>query len=198
MSDNNTLDYYNQHTADFVNTTQNVDFHEIQELFLSFLPAKAKILDFGCGSGRDTKYFLENGFKVDAIDGSLELCKLASKFTGIDVKHMYFQDLCEKEKYDGIWACASILHLNMKDLKDVFLKMITALKFNGVIYTSFKYGNLEGNRNGRYFTNMDEAKFADFIDKYDNITVEELWVTADVRPGRSEEKWLNLILRKKK
>ena len=111
---------------------------------------------------------------------------------------MYFQDLCEKEKYDGIWACASILHLNMKDLKDVFLKMITALKFNGIIYTSFKYGNLEGNRSGRYFTNMDEAKFADFIDKYDNITVEELWVTADVRPGRSEEKWLNLILRKKK
>ena len=68
MSDNNTLDYYNQHTADFVNTTQNVDFHEIQELFLSFLPAKAKILDFGCGSGRDTKYFIDNGYEVDAMD----------------------------------------------------------------------------------------------------------------------------------
>ena len=66
MSDNNTLDYYNLHTADFVNTTQNVDFHEIQELFLSFLPAKAKILDFGCGSGRDTKYFIDNGYEVDA------------------------------------------------------------------------------------------------------------------------------------
>ena len=68
MSDNNTLDYYNQHTADFVNTTQNVDFHEIQEPFLSFLPAKAKILDFGCGSGRDTKYFIDNGYEVDAMD----------------------------------------------------------------------------------------------------------------------------------
>ncbi len=75
MSDNNTLDYYNLHTADFVNTTQNVDFHEIQELFLSFLPAKAKILDFGCGSGRDTKYFIDNGYEVDAMDGSKELCQ---------------------------------------------------------------------------------------------------------------------------
>ena len=196
--DKKTLNYYDENAIKFVNETINVDFVKVQNKFINKLAKDAYILDFGCGSGRDTKYFLENGFKVDAIDGSLELCKLASKFTGIDVKHMYSQDLCEKEKYDGIWACASILHLNMKDLKDVFLKMITALKFNGVIYTSFKYGNLEGNRNGRYFTNMDEAKFADFIDKYDNITVEELWVTADVRPGRSEEKWLNLILRKKK
>lgn len=196
--DKKTLNYYDENAIKFVNETINVDFVKVQNKFINKLAKDAYILDFGCGSGRDTKYFLENDFKVDAIDGSLELCKLASKFTGIDVKHMYFQDLCEKEKYDGIWACASILHLNMKDLKDVFLKMITALKFNGVIYTSFKYGNLEGNRNGRYFTNMDEAKFDDFIDKYDNITVEELWVTADVRPGRSEEKWLNLILRKKK
>lgn len=196
--DKKTLNYYDENAIKFVNETINVDFVKVQNKFINKLAKDAYILDFGCGSGRDTKYFLENGFKVDAIDGSLELCKLASKFTGIDVKHMYFQDLCEEEKYDGIWACASILHLNMKDLKDVFLKMITALKFNGVIYTSFKYGILEGNRNGRYFTNMDEAKFADFIDKYDNITVEELWVTADVRPGRSEEKWLNLILRKKK
>lgn len=110
MSDNNTLDYYNLHTADFVNTTQNVDFHEIQELFLSFLPAKAKILDFGCGSGRDTKYFIDNGYEVDAMDGSKELCKAATKYTGIQVHHMLFEDFNASNTYDGIWACASILH----------------------------------------------------------------------------------------
>lgn len=196
--DKNTLNYYDANAIKFVNETINVDFEDVQKKFITKLPSKAYILDFGCGSGRDTKYFLEKGFKVNAIDGSLELCILASKFTGIDVKHLYFQDLCEKEKYDGIWACASILHLEMRDLRAVFLKMVDALKINGVIYTSFKYGNFEGNRNGRYFTNMDETKFANFIKEYNNIMVEELWVTTDVRPERSEEKWLNLILRKKK
>ena len=93
MSDNNTLDYYNQHTAVFCTIQlKNVDFHEIQELFLSFLPAKAKILDFGCGSGRDTKYFIDNGYEVDAMDGSKELCKAATKYTGIQVQHMLFED----------------------------------------------------------------------------------------------------------
>lgn len=99
MSDNNTLDYYNLHTADFVNTTQNVDFHEIQELFLSFLPAKAKILDFGCGSGRDTKYFIDNGYEVDAMDGSKELCKAATKYTGIQVHHISARFICSSIRY---------------------------------------------------------------------------------------------------
>lgn len=93
MRENNTLDYYNLHTADFVNTTQNVDFHEIQELFLSYLPVKSKILDFGCGSGRDTKYFIDNGYEVDAMDGSKELCKAATKYTGIKVQHMLLRIL---------------------------------------------------------------------------------------------------------
>ena len=101
------------------------------------------------------------------------------------------------EVYDAIWACSSILHLPYSDLKDVMLKMIVALKQDGIIYTSFKYGNFEGMRNGRYFTDMDNAKFDDFISQYPNITVEELWVTGDVRPGRSNEQWLNVILRKK-
>ena len=139
MSDNNTLDYYNQHTADFVNTTQNVDFHEIQELFLSFLPAKAKILDFGCGSGRDTKYFIDNGYEVDAMDGSKELCKAATKYTGIQVHHMLFEDFNASNTYDGIWACASILHLKKCELSDMIKRLYHALKRNGVIYMRKKW-----------------------------------------------------------
>jgi SAM-dependent methyltransferase len=197
MKNDLTINYYNEKTLDFIDSTVNVDFTATQDKFINKLQTGCHILDFGCGSGRDSKYFKDKGFHVTAIDGSIELCKFASELTGLEVKQMYFQDLCDIEVYDAIWACSSILHLPYSDLKDVMLKMIVALKQDGIIYTSFKYGNYEGMRNGRYFTDMDNDKFDDFISQYPNITVEELWVTGDVRPGRSNEQWLNVILRKK-
>ena len=147
----NTIDYYEQNSQTFIEGTLNVDFAEIQNAFLELLPEKAFILDFGCGSGRDTKYFLNRGYSVDAIDGTLELCKAASEYTGINIKHMYFHELNECEKYDGIWACASVLHVKRKELPEILQKMSMATKKYGIIYLSFKYGDFEGERNGRFF-----------------------------------------------
>lgn len=197
MQESKTLNYYDEKTQEFIASTVNVDFKVTQDKFLKLLALKARILDFGCGSGSDTKYFLEQGFQVTAIDGSAELCKFASALTGIEVKQMFFQELSEFETYDGIWACSSILHLPYAELQDVFLKMVKATKNDGVIYTSFKYGDFEGYRHERYFTDMTEAKFAEFVKDFPEIETEELWVTGDVRPSRSAEKWLNLILRKR-
>ena len=193
---NTTINYYNLNAKNFIENTQNADMHLAQETFLQLLPGSASILDFGCGSGRDTKYFLEKGYRVEATDGSSELCKLASAFTGIEVKEMLFQDLDASGKYEGIWACSSILHLPKKELLPVIRKMCDALKNNGVIYTSFKYGDFEGERNGRYFTDFTEDTFDKFIKVIPELMIEEQWLTSDVRPGRGEEKWLNLILRK--
>ena len=97
-----TIDYYNRNVQDFVDRTVSVDFTRIQNVFLELLPRDARILDFGCGSGRDTKYFLDCGYQVDAMDGSIELCRAASEYTGIHVKRILFQELDEVEKYDGI------------------------------------------------------------------------------------------------
>ena len=191
-----TIEYYNQNADMFAQGTRLVDFTVVQERFAKMLPAGSRILDFGCGSGRDTKYFLEKGYRVEATDGSAELCKLASAFAGIEVKEMLFQDLDVSGKYEGIWACSSILHLSKKELLPVIQKMCDALKDNGVIYTSFKYGDFEGERNGRYFTDFTEDTFDKFIKVIQELTIEEEWITSDVRPGRGEEKWLNLILRK--
>ncbi|HIT73027.1 MAG TPA: class I SAM-dependent methyltransferase [Candidatus Fimicola cottocaccae] len=193
---NKTIDYYNENAKDFVQGTISVDFTKVQHKFIERLEKGDYILDFGCGSGRDTKYFIDNGFKVDAIDGSEELCKLASDYTGINVKHMYFQQLSDIDKYNGIWACSSILHLKYEELVRVIEKMNLALKQNGIIYTSFKYGDFEGERNGRYFTDMTEISFKKLIKNIRDLRIEEYWITSDVRPGRGEEKWLNLILRK--
>ena len=193
----NTIDYYNQNAANFIESTQTVDMHLAQDRFLSLLSEGSTILDYGCGSGRDTKYFLGKGYTVDATDGSAEICKLASEFTGIQVKHMLFQELSAEDQYDGIWACSSILHLPKSDLLDVFQKMIRALTDQGVIYTSFKYGTFEGERNGRYFTDFTEDVFREFLRQLPELTIEDEWITADVRPGRDDEKWLNLLLRKR-
>ena len=194
---NKTINYYDINAKEFVEGTLNVDFKATQDKFINKLPAKGYILDFGCGSGRDTKYFLAKDFNVDAIDGSIELCKIASEYTNIKVNHMYFNELSIVNKYDGIWACSSILHLSLDDLVDVFKRMSKALKDEGIIYTSFKYGDFSGERNGRYFTDMTEDSFAKLIANVENLKVEEQWITADVRPQRGNEKWLNLILRKK-
>lgn len=198
MPYNNTLGYYNNHAEEFYKNTVDLEFSMIQNQFLSKLKKNAYILDFGCGAGRDTKYFLEQGFYVDAIDGSIELCKLVSKYTGIEVKNMLFQELAEVEKYDGIWACASILHLPMNELIDVMRKMAVALKDDGIIYTSFKYGTFAGERNGRYFTDMTEKTFAEFLSRIKDLEGREQWITSDIRPKRGEEQWLNLILQKRK
>ena len=180
----------------FIESTINVDFSYVQNKFLNQLEAGALILDFGCGSGRDTRYFLDCGHGVEAIDGSEELCKSASEYTGIEVKNMLFQELQEVEKYDAIWACSSILHLPYAELVEVMKKMVKALKDNGLIYTSFKYGTFEGERNGRYFINMTEGSLEKLIQDVGGLVVEEMWITSDVRLGRGEEKWLNLFLRK--
>ena len=193
----NTIDYYEQNATAFIEGTLNVDFTEIQNAFLDLLPEKAMILDFGCGSGRDTKYFREQGYSVDAIDGTLELCKAASEYTGINVKHMYFHELNECDKYDGIWACASVLHVKRKELPDIIQKMSAAAKNDGIIYLSFKYGEFEGERNGRYFTDMTEKTMSELLAAFPELKVEKQWITGDVRVGRGDERWLNLILRKR-
>lgn len=192
-----TLKYYNENAQFFASGTVSVKFTEVQDKFLEKLNSDAYILDFGCGAGRDTKYFLSRGYQVDAVDGSEQLCRIASEYTGIKVRQMLFQELDEKEKYDGIWACASILHLPKKQLREVLENMYAALKSEGWIYISFKYGEFEGERNGRYFTDFTTDTFKEFIHDMHGLKIEEHWITGDVRPGRGEEKWLNLLLQKK-
>lgn len=193
---NHTLDYYDKHTKEFIDSTRYVDFSKTQNKFLSYLPDQASILDFGCGSGRDTKYFLEHHYQVSAMDGSKKICEEASKYTGIKVKQMLFEEFNEQNTYDGIWACASILHIPKKELLPLFKKIHQALKDNGMLYTSFKYGNFSGERNGRYFTDFTEDSFKEFLYQIPQFQIKEIWITKDIREGRGDQKWLNILIRK--
>jgi hypothetical protein len=109
---------------------------------------------------------------------------------------MLFGELAATNCYDGIWACSSILHLPKAELRDALIKMSRALKDKGIIYTSFKHNEFEGMRNGRYFTDFTLELFADFIKDVPSLDILEYWISGDVRQGRENEKWLNLILKK--
>lgn len=193
-----TLSYYRKNAENFVKGTINADMEFNRKKFLQRLPEQGSILDFGCGSGRDAKIFLNLGYEVEAVDGCRELCEMAAEYTGIVVRQMDFMELDVREKYDGIWACASVLHLPYEELRAVLAKMAAALKENGVIYVSFKYGEFEGWRNGRYFTDMTEDGVRRLVEETQGMSVEEIWVTADVREGRGDERWVNGVGRKGK
>ncbi|SEG00645.1 Methyltransferase domain-containing protein [Eubacterium ruminantium] len=190
-----TLDYYKENADEFYESTVIAEVEYLRERFLKNLPEKAHILDLGCGSGRDTKAFVDQGYEVDAIDGSPEMCELASSYTGIDVKCMDFFDLKDSEKYDGIWSCASILHVDKDRIPEMIVKMRDALKTGGVMYLSFKYGEFCGLRDGRYFVDLNEELFAELIKNVSGIRIIDEWVSVDVRRGK-DVTWLNEVIRR--
>lgn len=195
---NTTIAYYNQNAASFETDTLTADMTFLQDKFISYLPENSFVLDFGCGSGRDTKYFLSKNLKVKAIDGSEKMCEIAHKNTGIEIEHVLFSDFeCANYSFDGIWACASILHLKLTELKIVLKKLEFALKSNGILYASFKYGEKERIAGDRFFTDMTEKKFSQFLNSFEsNYKIIEILVTTDVRKNRENEKWLNVFLKK--
>ena len=190
-----TIDYYNKHAEEFTTSTFEVDMKSLYQPFLAELPEGARILDVGCGSGRDTLAFKNKGYQLDAIDYSEELVKKATRLTGIPIKLKSFYEVDDYEAYDGIWACASLLHCERSRLAEVLEKMVQALKPNGVIYISFKYGDSDRDKDGRKFTDLDENQADALLEQFDNVQQIKQWVTLDQRPDR-QEKWLNLLWKK--
>jgi SAM-dependent methyltransferase len=191
-----TINYYEKNANEFYNNSINANMVEVTDKFLKFIEPGGAILDAGCGSGRDAFYFLNHGYAVEAFDLSPSLAAMASALTGIDVQVIGFLDLDKEDKYNGIWACASLLHLEGREIGPAIKKLITALKPDGVLYASFKYGEASGERNGRYFTDMTEDKLVRILQEFPDIDILELWQSEDVRPEKKGELWLNIFLRK--
>lgn len=190
-----TLDYYDINALGFFESTFKVDMESLYQLFLRYLPDHAFILDLGCGSGRDTLAFKNKGYQVAATDYSKPLVDKASQLTGIDVRFESFYELSEQNQYDGIWACASLLHCERKRLPEVLEKILKALKVNGICYMSFKYGTGDRYKDGRQFTDMDEPQAQNLLRKFDSILLLQQWITIDKRPDHNED-WLNILFQK--
>ena len=194
MSDK-TICYYDRNAEEFAAGTENADMQELRGRFLKYLNPGAKILDAGCGSGRDALAFLKAGYEVDAFDGSAQMCRIASERTGISVRQLRFEEVEGEDEYDGIWACASLLHVHAKDLPAVLKRLYKLLKRGGVLYVSFKYGSGEREKGDRYFHDLTESECRDLLAGA-GFSEMEILVTGDVRAGRQDEKWVNAYAQK--
>jgi len=188
--------YYNRNADQFLNDTANLDMTAHYKKFLNYLDSGAAILDAGCGSGRDALQFKDLGFNVSAFDASIEMVKAATKLTGLQIAQMNFEQISLPQKYDGIWACASLLHVKRKNLKNVLVNLANALNEGGIIYCSFKYGETERQKGERYFNDMNEALLKEIISDVPSLKFTEAWKSRDARKDRSSESWLNCILTK--
>ncbi|MBY6107314.1 class I SAM-dependent methyltransferase [Ferrimonas balearica] len=189
------IDFYNQNADDFFENTVNVDMSSLYGAFTQHLPQGAKILDAGCGSGRDSKAFAEMGYDVTAFDASAEMVERATAHAGIPVHQLHFDEIPWVDRFDGIWSCASLLHVPRAELPKTLQTIANALKANGTWYASFKYGNSEREKEGRHFTDLDEAQLAELIQPLLTMEITKVWITEDKRPDRNEQ-WLNVVLRK--
>ena len=191
-----TIDYYDQNAAQFIDSTFHLNMSELYAPFIKLLPPGAEILDAGCGPGRDALHFKNLGYLVTAFDASPKMAEIASERTGLPVRVMTFQEMVYREEFDGIWACASLLHVPTAEIHEVIDRLITALKPAGVLYASFKYGAGDIFRNGRLFSNYTEETFKTLVASHPQLVSPQIWTTCDIRPGRDDEKWLNTLLRK--
>jgi superfamily II DNA or RNA helicase/SAM-dependent methyltransferase/SOS-response transcriptional repressor LexA len=193
---NPTDHYYEQFAAQFFGSTVNVDMSAIHQRFLAQLTSRAHILDAGCGSGRDAKAFTEAGFQVTAFDASAELARLASAHCGFEVAVRRFEDVHEVEAFDGIWCCASLLHVPIVAMSATLDRLWRALRPGGTLYVSFKHGSGERVHGGRRFTDADEATLHQWLSQWADVNRLDVWLTHDQRPDRTE-RWTNAMASRK-
>ncbi len=189
--------YYNTNAQEYVKTTVGVDMHDQYAMFLPLLAPGSSILDAGCGSGRDSLAFKQRGYTVEAFDASEAMVKSTCLLAQVPVRKLLFQDMHYKEQFDGIWACASLLHVPRQELATVFSLLAQALKPKGFLYCSFKNREESFEKDGRVFTCFTPASMQEFILSLQEFTLIEMKLSTDVRPGREEEGWVNVVLQKK-
>ena len=197
MTDASTLHYYDTQADTFYDQTVNVDMSALYEKFLAYIPPGGHLLDAGCGSGRDAKAFLERRFQVTAFDASAALAKKASALLGQEVRCCRFDQVTEVSQFDGVWACASLLHVPQGELLHAMTSLVSSLRAGGIFYASFKSGAGERtDAHGRHFTNMTQDSLIQLVEQTKGLDLLETWETRDQRPERQNESWWNLIARR--
>ena len=212
--------YYDAHAKEYAELTVKADMSPAYDRFLAYLPAGAAILDAGCGSGRDSLCFMKKGYDVTMLDASEGMCNCAEELTGQKALCMGFHEIEFADRFDGIWACASLLHVSEKELENVLAIFHRALKRDGVLYASWKYGEAERMDGGRFYCDMTEEKLRRVLARADLEAREDIeankglkvreglearaglfdclecWVAEDALPSGREQKWLNVVLGK--
>ncbi len=191
-----TIAYYDRNAMSFVESTVNADVSELYKPFEELLHPGAKILDLGCGSGRDSKYFFQKGYDVVAVDPAQAMCEQTKLFACVPVYKLKVEEIQFTNEFDAVWACASLLHVSRENQLSVFRRIMNALKNDGIFYCSWKYGDQNRLMDSRRFTDMNEVLLEKLVYDIHGLEVLKIWITGDVRKEKETQKWLNALLRK--
>lgn len=197
MHDAETLTYYTKNAVLYARRTWCLDVEEPRRRFVALLPEQARILDAGCGSGRDTLAFRRSGFDVTAYDASPSMAKEATRRSGVNVSTRRHADLDEKAAYDGIWCCASLLHIPLGAWPATLTNFRQALREEGVLYLSVKDGGGKDGEGtvrdaaGRLMVSLD-AHTLGTMARMVGLTIQEFWTNS----GADGQIWLNLLARR--
>ena len=189
-----TIDYYNTNAEQYYWSTVDVDFEHLRKKFVSYMPENARIIDLGCGSGRDVKAFCDMGYQTIGLDASEELAKIARNQLGVEVLVADMATWKAETPFDGVWCCASLLHLNENDANQFFDNLKYNLKPEGVLFMSVKEGIQTGlDEKGRLMQNYTETDLRRKIERA-GLDIIEMERTVD-KLGRDDFAWLNAFAR---
>ncbi len=191
------MSFYDKYYQEYSDATISLELSHIYDPFLKLLPAQSRILDVGCGPGRDIKFFQSLGHDVTGLDPSKEMVKLAKENTHTEIIHGSIQEINFNTNFDGLWACASLLHVQSNELNSVFDKISQILNPCGVFYCSFKNGDFEGVADdGRYFTYLTEGKLRNHLNSIPVFEIKKIWISNDVRSDK-DISWINCLVIKR-
>ena len=187
--------YYESNAERYAAETFSADMSKQYQRFLPLLKNGGKILDVGSGSGRDACYFQKQGYQVTALEPSKNLSREIRKVFSGEIVCSDIQSYQPTERYDGIWACASLIHLQEEEILCFFKKIDMYLNDNGIVYASGKSGISTGEvEDGRFFLEFTEQLVEKILTVNKQLQLEQLWYTEDVS-GRRGFRWLNVVLR---
>lgn len=196
-----TLKYYDENADAFDQRTRDIDMSPLYQAFLPLLPPGGYILDAGCGTGRDSAEFLKRGFRVLAVDASKAMVERAAKRIGQPVLNLSFEQMDFDHEFHGVWANASLLHVPKVEVASVVQNFHDALVPGGVVYASFKLGEGEEIREGRFFNNCTEQELHDLLTGWHHESGEpgwsiiRIWRTGDIGQNRPGIEWVHLLAR---
>lgn len=191
------VSFYDKIAKNYAQSTVNADRSNIYQAFSRYVRPGDRLLDLGTGSGRDAKHWQDFGCVVTALDGSPNLCALASQLLGKQAVCCRFEDMDYAAEFEAVWAFSSLLHTPFEDLPAIFGRIHRALVTGGYFYFSFMYGDFGGVRSERYFTDLNEDRLAELLSSFGGFELLESFISTDERPERRiDKKWLNAIVRK--
>lgn len=190
-------EYYDRNAQNMIESTLKLDLKPIYDKFEQYLKPGEKLLDVGFGSGRDSLHFSGAHYVVVSIDDAPEVVKRGKTLLNNEVLEVDVRDIRYEKEFGAIWASAILFHFETEEIKEILKSFHRALKDQGVLYMSFKYGKNVRIKGERIFNDFDEEKFAEMMSGVEGFEVMDVWKTEDARPDHEDKFWLNAILRKK-